>query len=145
MGIGSSIARGIIRGVIQGARQVARERARVERYHQRRARVGLAHALVAQDFAIPLVQGSGDRITPKEHDKLQELSNNANYHGDFLLEHADEANEQYLNNYALAIKRLAVFTLKLCQKCNVLNVYSVTYDAKRKMIMLNGQDHYSLM
>lgn len=146
MGIGSTITRAIIRGVIQGAQQVARESEHVERFNQRRARVGSVHALAIQDFAIPLLQGASDRMTPKEHQKIGELTNNANYQGEFLMDHVGEANERHLNDYAIAIKRLAIVAMKLCQKYRVFSdICSVTYDARRKMIILNGNDHYCLM
>jgi hypothetical protein len=146
MGIGSTITRAIIRGVIQGVQQVAHESAHVERFNQRRAQVGSAHALAIQDFAIPLLQGASDRMTPKEHQKIEELTKNANYRGEFLMDHVGEANDRHLNDYAIAIKRLAIVAMKLCQKYSVYSdIYSVTYDARRKMIMLNGKDQYCLM
>lgn len=146
MGIGSTITRAIISGVIQGAQQFARESAHVERFNQRRAQLGNVHALATQDFGIPLLQGASDRMTPKELQKIEELANNANYQGQFLMDHVGEANERHLNDYAIAIKRLVIVAMKLCQKYNVYSdIYSVTYDGKRKMIMLNGKDQYCLM
>ena len=75
-----------------------------------------------------------------------ELANNANYHGQFLLDHVTEINEQHLKNYAVAVRKVAIGAMKLCQKYGIYSdIQTVTYDSRRKMIMLNGNDHYSLM
>jgi hypothetical protein len=38
-----------------------------------------------------------------------------------------------------------MIAITLCKKYNIYSdIQSVTYDASRKMIILNGQDHYCL-
>ena len=146
MGLGSVVTRAIIGGVLKGVQEAVKENARIQRFHEFRGQVGTVHTLVMQDFALPLLQQASARMTAKELQKLNELANNANYHGQFLLDHVAEVNEQHLKNYAVAVRKAAIAAMKLCQKyCIYSDIQYVTYDSRRKMIMLNGNDHYSLM
>ncbi len=146
MGLGRVISHAIIGGVLKGVQEAAKENARIQRFDQSRGQVGTVHTLVTCDFALPLHQKASDRMTAKEVQKINELANNANYHGQFLLDHVAEVNEQHLKNYAVAVRKLAIVAMKLCQKyCIYSDIQSVTYDSRRKMIMLNGNDHYSLV
>ena len=63
---------------------------------------------------------------------------------DEINSHINDARQNHLSRYATAIKKVAMKSMKLCQKYQVYSdIDSVEYVASEKAIYLNGKKHYT--
>ena len=100
--------------------------------------------MVSDNFVDELAS-INDSLTKKENDTLVERLEEMRAWVEAISEDIDIATNAHLSKYATRIKSVALMAIKLCRKYEVYNdVDSVSYDAKRKMILLNEDDLYFL-
>lgn len=138
MGFASLFAKGILREI----NYVRAQNARIDRFNAWWHGLNEIHRLVVQDFVEPLNDVTA-QMTSNEYTYLTTYIQEMNSWHDEINAHINDARMNHLSRYATAIKRTAVKSMKLCQKYKVYgDIQSVTYDATRKMILLNGRDQY---
>ena len=116
----------------------------VQRFNERWGRLQKIQNMVVNDFVHELASVQ-DSLTTKEYDKLMERIEDMQGWADAISESIDIATNAHLSKYATRVKNVALMAMKLCGKYQVYgDIDSVSYDAKRKMIVLNEQDFYYL-
>ena len=116
----------------------------IQKFNERWARLQRIQDLVSDNFVDELAS-INDSLTKKENDTLVERLEEMRAWVEAISEDIDIATNAHLSKYATRIKSVALMAIKLCRKYEVYNdVDSVSYDAKRKMILLNEDDLYFL-
>ena len=118
--------------------------AAVQRFNERWQRLGKIQNMVADDY-IDGLSSVQDAMTMKEYEKLTERIEDMQGWAAAIGESIDIANNGHLSKYATRIKNVALAAIKLCIKYQVYSdLESVSYDAKGKMILVNGEDFFFL-
>jgi len=140
MGFGSLLARGISREL----GYVRRENARIDYFNWRWDKLVHIQMLIAQDFIDPLAAVASQLKACEEEQLAEYIEDMMAWHSS-IAQHINDARQNHLSRYATACKKTAMTAIRLCKKYGVYtDIESVEYDAERKMIILNGQDHYLL-
>ena len=81
----------------------------------------------------------------KEYERLMERIEDMQAWATAISDSIDIANNGHLSKYATRVKNVALMAIKLCMKYQVYDdIDSASYDAGRKMIILNEQDFFFL-
>ena len=129
---------------LQHGRYRRQSNAAVQRFNERWQRLQKIQNMVADDYVNGLVSVQ-ESLTQKEYDKLVERIRDSQEWADVIEKGIDVAVNADLSKYATSVKNVALMAIKLCIKYNVYDdIDSVSYDAGRKMIILNGEDFFLL-
>ena len=127
---------------LQNGRYRRQSYAAVQRFNERWQRLGKIQNMVGDDYVDGLTSVI-DSITEKEFQKLQTQIEDMQAWATAIGESIDAAKNGHLSKYTTRIKNVALTAIKLCIKHHVYDDnQSVEYHAKRKMILLNGEDFF---
>ena len=127
---------------LQHSRYRQQSFAAVQRFNERLQRLRKIQNMVSDDYVDGLVSGQ-DSLTMKEDDNLADRIEDMQSWATAISENVDIANNGHLSKYATRVKTVAMTAIKLCMKYEVYDdIDSVMYQAKRKMILLNGEDFF---
>ena len=131
-----------VKALVRESQYAHREKASIEYFNLRWQQLTDIHQLVVKDFLQPLEPFSGD-LTYNEYAKLNEYVKDMDEWRSVINTNINNARQNHLSRYATAIKKAAMKSIKLCKKYGVYSdIHSVEYDGSKKMLMLNGKDHY---
>jgi hypothetical protein len=139
MGIFSSLGIRFLKGYYRAAE---RERIAAKRFNTRWERLNNILRKTANEYGNPL-ESVFDQMTEIERDNYLALVDEVLYLGKDIKSNINIARNRDLSKYATAIKRFSMKAIKLCKKYEThLNIVSVEYNAKQKILKLNGKDLY---
>jgi hypothetical protein len=124
--------------------QAERTAARIGRFNERWHRLTTIHDYVRNELLTPLDTASA-KFTPLERGRLIGYASAMGEWFNAINSNVSNARQNHLSRYATAIKITAMRAIGLCKKYGVYNdITSYHYDARRKCVMLNGQELYYL-
>ena len=129
---------------LQNQRYRARSRQAVERFNERKTRLFNIQNDVGKNIADAMIDlGVTEKWTEKEDEKWSDLIGKMKYWEEWCETNIEICTQGDLNKKATSLKNFVMYLLKLAIKYEAFsNVNSATYDAKRKMIVIDGEDYY---
>lgn len=122
-------------------RQAARARS-VDKFNEKWSRLNEIYDHLANNFIEPL---NGRSVSESISDKLVSLLDTVKYLRKDIAENIDDCQMSDLSKYATSLKKLALFSFKLCKDLNVYDdINDASYDAIEKSVFLNGKRIYFL-
>lgn len=130
-------------GLLFGAiREAKRAKARVDKFNARWHRLTHIHRLVTNEFVEPL-NVNFSKLTVSEQNAINNYVGEMNEWFNAIRGNINNSGLKHLSRYATAIKKTAMKSMIICKKYGIYSdIVSVEYDASRKVLLLNGRDHY---
>lgn len=127
---------------LQNTRYKRQSYSGIQRFNERWERLGKIQNIVSDDY-IDTLQPVINSITEKEWERLTNYIDDMKDWELAISNDIEIASYSHLSKLATRLKKVALTAIKLCKKYKVYgDIHTVSYDAKEKMIILNGQDFF---